>query len=97
MFGTPTLTQQHALMAQGVTASPAAVGAPVLYEGGTAPFTAEQLLYLEANYVTIANINDIAAAVLAALQATAIPVNIKAVNDVTIKGVGTPANPWNPV
>lgn len=40
---------------------------------------------------------DIAAAVLAELSATVIPANIKAVNDVTIKGVGTPANPWNPV
>lgn len=40
---------------------------------------------------------DIADAVLAALQATAIPVNIKAVNDVAIKGIGTQSNPWNPV
>ena len=39
---------------------------------------------------------EIAAAVLAVLQGTTIPVNVKAVNDVTIKGVGTPANPWNP-
>lgn len=39
---------------------------------------------------------SIAAAVLAALQATTIPVNVTQVNDVTIKGVGTPANPWNP-
>ena len=43
------------------------------------------------------DIARIAAAVLAALSATVIPVNIKAVNDVTIKGIGTPANPWNPV
>lgn len=40
---------------------------------------------------------SIAAAVVSALSATVIPVNIKAVNDVTIKGIGTPANPWNPV
>ena len=44
-----------------------------------------------------ADIARIAAAVLAALQATAIPVNIKQVNDVTIKGIGTQSNPWNPV
>ena len=44
-----------------------------------------------------ADISRIVAAVLAALQSTAIPVNVKQVNDVTIKGVGTPANPWNPV
>lgn len=43
------------------------------------------------------DIARIAAAVLAALSATVIPANIKAVNDVTIKGTGTPANPWNPV
>lgn len=43
------------------------------------------------------DIARIAAAVLAALSATVIPANIKAVNDVTIKGIGTPTNPWNPV
>ena len=47
-------------------------------------------------YVAIAATESIAAAVLAALQATPIPVNVTQVNDVTIKGVGTPANPWNP-
>lgn len=39
---------------------------------------------------------SIAAAVLAALQATTIPVNIKQVNDVTVQGAGTPANPMRP-
>lgn len=39
---------------------------------------------------------SIAAAVLAALQATPIPVNIEAVNSIPIKGAGTPSNPWNP-
>lgn len=39
---------------------------------------------------------SIAAAVLAALQATTIPVNIEAVNSIPIKGAGTPSNPWNP-
>ena len=39
---------------------------------------------------------SIAAAVVSALQGTTIPVNVTQVNDVTIKGVGTPANPWNP-
>lgn len=38
----------------------------------------------------------IASAVVSDLQATTIPVNVTQVNDVTIKGVGTPANPWNP-
>ena len=39
---------------------------------------------------------SIAAAVLAALQATTIPANIKQVNDVTVQGAGTPANPMRP-
>ena len=38
----------------------------------------------------------VASAVLAALQATTIPVNIKQVNDVTVQGAGTPANPMRP-
>lgn len=40
--------------------------------------------------------DGIASAVTSNLQATTIPVNVTQVNDVTIKGVGTPANPWNP-
>ena len=40
---------------------------------------------------------DIAAEVLTALNATAIPVNIKQVNSIPIKGSGTPADPWNPI
>ena len=40
---------------------------------------------------------SIAAAVLAALKATTIPVNIKQVNDVTVQGAGTKLNPWQPV
>ena len=40
---------------------------------------------------------SIAAAVLAALQGTTIPVNIKQVNDVTVQGAGTKLNPWKPV
>ena len=39
----------------------------------------------------------IAAAVVSALQATTIPVNIKQVNDVTVQGAGTKLNPWQPV
>lgn len=41
--------------------------------------------------------DSIAAAVLAALQGTTIPVNIKQVNDVTVQGAGTKLNPWQPV
>jgi hypothetical protein len=40
---------------------------------------------------------DIAAAVLTAAQATPIHSNIQQVNDITVKGIGTDADPWNPV
>lgn len=39
---------------------------------------------------------SVAAAVLAALQATPIPANIKQVNDVTVQGSGIPADPMRP-
>lgn len=39
----------------------------------------------------------VASAVVSALQATTIPVNIKQVNDVTVQGAGTKLNPWQPV
>lgn len=40
---------------------------------------------------------DIAAAVMAALNATTIPVNIKQVNSVPIKGSGVVGDTWGPV
>mgnify|MGYP000999306427 FL=1 len=44
-----------------------------------------------------ADIARIAAAVLAALQATSIPVNVKKVNDLTVVGQGlAPPNHWRP-
>ena len=39
---------------------------------------------------------EIAAAVLAALQGTTIPVDIQSVNSIPIKGDGSEVNPWNP-
>ena len=39
---------------------------------------------------------EIAAAVLAALQATQIPVDIRKVNNLPITGTGTELNPWGP-
>lgn len=39
---------------------------------------------------------EIAAAVLASLNATTIPVDVKKVNGVTIKGVGVPGDTWGP-
>ena len=41
--------------------------------------------------------SDIAAAVMAALNATTIPVNIKQVNSVPIKGSGVVGDTWGPV
>ena len=40
--------------------------------------------------------SDIATAVLAALNATTIPVNIQKVKGQAINGTGTEANPWGP-
>lgn len=40
--------------------------------------------------------NEVAAAVLSALQSTFIPVNIKKVNDLAIAGSGTELQPWGP-
>ena len=50
-----------------------------------------------ATSLTPDDIQSIAAAVIAALHATTIPVNIKQVNDVTVQGAGTKLNPWQPV
>lgn len=41
--------------------------------------------------------SDIAAAVMAALNATTIPVNIKQVNSIPIKGSGVVGDTWGPV
>ena len=46
---------------------------------------------------TGATAEEIAAAVLAALEATTIPVDIKKVNSVSITGIGTDPNPWRAV
>lgn len=45
---------------------------------------------------TYPSAESIAAAVVSALQGTTIPANIKQVNDVTVQGAGTPANPMRP-
>ena len=64
---------------------------------GTAPaygtLAAGDIVYIRSK----TSAESIAAAVLAALQATTIPVNIKQVNDVTVQGAGTKLNPWQPV
>ncbi len=65
-----------------------------------APFSDDELAFLVAymqEHLMIPTTEQIAAAVLAALQGTTIPVNIKQVNDVTVQGAGTKLNPWQPV
>ena len=66
-----------------------------------APFSDDdELAFLVAymqEHLMIPTTEQIAAAVLAALNATTIPVNIKQVNDVTVQGAGTKLNPWQPV
>ena len=42
------------------------------------------------------DVDAIAAAVLAALQGTTIPVNVTQVNSVTLQGSGIPADPMRP-
>jgi len=40
---------------------------------------------------------DIVAGIMAQAQVTPIHSNIKQVNDITVKGVGTSGDPWNPI
>lgn len=40
--------------------------------------------------------NEVAAAVLAALQGTVIPANTKMINDIEVTGSGTTLDPWRP-
>lgn len=47
--------------------------------------------------ISDADITRIVQAVLAALNATTIPVNIKQVNSITIKGAGVTGNTWGPL
>jgi hypothetical protein len=64
--------------------------------GGSALFTPEQLAYIlayvEAN-MAVPTVEEIAAAVIAALNATTIPVNIKQFNSNPISGTGRPGDP----
>lgn len=45
---------------------------------------------------TYPSAESIAAAVVAALQGTTIPVDVTKINHVTLQGAGTPANPMRP-
>lgn len=68
--------------------------------GGVPPFTQAELEFLIAymqENLMIPTAEQIAAAVLSALNATAIPVDVTKINHVTLTGAGTPANPMRPM
>ena len=66
---------------------------------GTSPFTQEELdfllAYMQENLM-VPTASDIAAAVVAALGATTIPVNTVQINSKPLTGSGTPADPMRP-
>lgn len=66
----------------------------ITYGGQASP---DSLVAAIARINSLPTAADNSSAVLAALQATTIPVNIKQVNDVTVQGAGTKLNPWQPV
>ena len=74
------------------------LSAPSL-SSGTMLFTQEELdfllAYMQENLM-IPSTSDIAAAVLAALQTTAIPVNTVQINSKPLAGSGRPADPMRP-
>lgn len=70
-----------------------AVWAKMLEGGSTAE---EALLAAGAGADPSVIAGTIAAAVVAALNATTIPVNTKKINDVTVVGSGTEVDPWGP-
>lgn len=59
-------------------------------------YTAGMAGYIVGNYLDTA-VSGVPAATLAEFMGNVIPVNIKYVNDIEIKGVGTTLDPWNPV
>ena len=65
-----------------------------------APFSDDELAFLVAymqEHLMIPTTEQIAAAVLAALQATTIPVNNTLINGAPVIGDGSEANPWRGV
>ncbi len=52
---------------------------------------------IQAASVTAQDKADIVAGVFTQAQTTPIHSNIKQVNDITVKGVGTSGDPWNPI
>jgi hypothetical protein len=65
--------------------------------GGATPADIAAAVWAYVSRTLTANPGITTGEMITALNATTIPVNIKKVNDVTVKGVGTAGNPWNPV
>ena len=58
------------------------------------PFTIDQIAYLNANYMTISDVNIIAAAVLAAMNAAPPAVNVLLMNSAPVIGTGQDSDKW---
>jgi hypothetical protein len=73
-------------------------GVPVVSTLGTYQVNVNYTVPVQAQGISTAGSspNDIAAAVVAALQATAIPVDVTRVNGTTVTGSGTTLDPWGP-
>lgn len=103
IFGSPALTQQHSLTATPLLGASAILGSPAfgqqhLLTGsdivGSAPTLGSPDLTSGSSGGTGATAEEVAAAVLAALNATAIPVNVQQVHSVPLAGVGSDGDPW---
>lgn len=87
------------MMADGFVSGAPVLGTPAL-SSGTSPFTREELdfllAYMQENLM-IPTASDIAAAVVAQLSATTIPVNVTHFNGNPTVGSGQPNDPVRPV
>ena len=93
-FGPVTLEQQHALLADGITTSAATLGNPLL---SGELFTAEQLAYLLSymqENLMIPTAEEVAAAVLAAMNLTPPAVDTQLMNGYEIVGTGQENDKW---
>jgi hypothetical protein len=93
-FGPVTLEQQHALLANGIETSPPTLGNPAL-SGDL--FTAEELAYLLAymqENLMIPTAEQIAAAVIAAMNLTPPAVDTQLMNGYEIVGTGQENDKW---
>lgn len=95
------MEQNHTLVLDGAI-SVEGGGQPVVQTLGSYNVSVQYTIPVQAQGIATSGTTgptagEIAAAVLASLQSTEIPVNIKKVNDLIIAGIGTESNPWGPV